>query len=41
MKTMKKLIIALVLALFSLVAFSQERELSDYEKYRIEQEEVM
>ena len=35
---MKKLFIVLMLALFSIVSYSQERELSDYEKYRLEQE---
>jgi len=35
---MKKLIFVLALFLFSLVSFTQERELSDYEKYRLEQE---
>ena len=35
---MKKLILVLSLFLFSIVSFSQERELSDYEKYRLEQE---
>jgi TonB family protein len=36
---MKKLLIVLILALFSVVAYSQERELSDYEKYKLEQEQ--
>ena len=35
---MKKLIIVLMLALFSIVSYSQERERSDYEKYRLEQD---
>ena len=35
---MKKLFIVLMLVLFSIVSYSQERELSDYEKYRMEKE---
>jgi len=35
---MKKLFIILMLVLFSIVSYSQERELSDYEKYKLEQE---
>ena len=35
---MKKILITLLLTLFSFVLFAQESELSDYEKYRIEKE---
>ena len=35
---MKKILILLLLTLFSFVSIAQERELSDYEKYRMEKE---
>ena len=35
---MKKLFIVLLLALFSIVSYSQEGEMSDYEKYRAAQD---
>lgn len=38
---MKKLLLIYTLFFLSLLCFSQERELSDYEKYRLEQEQEM
>ena len=37
---MKKILFIVFLFCFSYISFSQERELSDYEKYRLEQERV-
>jgi len=38
---MKKLLITLLLTLFSFTLIAQERELSDYEKYRMEKEQEL
>jgi len=38
---MKKLFIILTVFFFSMISFAQERELSDYEKYRMEQEKKL